>query len=290
MEAQPNSRYDDLVKLSADPSIWDNILQPSPADAASAGQRANAEMWKWILAAAGLGALGRTGLGALRLGRQESGFSPTPSFQSIGIMMPEEEEEAEKTGMDKEAVPNPGAWLYDKLKGATEDLPWGESTFWGRQASSPYSNPALWTLGLPAAMVSGYGGWKLVDKILDWRRRQELDSELEGAKDEYEQLLNATLAKQSADDTSIEQELDDLAEIVTEPVEKQAAISDIPSQGLGMLLSYAMLSALASGKLSYDYFKKRNERLIAEEALKRRAKERFGGTTPIQLKPSTELA
>ena len=97
------------------------------------------------------------------------------------------------------------------------------------------------------------------------------------------------MAKHGADDEGIEAELDELAELATAGPEKTAAFSDIGGVATSVLLSYAVLSAMASGKLSYDYFKKRNQRLVAEEALKRRSKERFGGVTPIYLTPSTEI-
>jgi hypothetical protein len=60
----------------------------------------------------------------------------------------------------------------------------------------------------------------------------------------------------------------------------------------GAAMSYALLSALLSGKLSYDYFKKRSQKSVSEEAFRRRAKERAGGMSPIHLeaKKPTALA
>jgi len=249
---------------------------------------ANAKLWQMILLAAGAGMLGRGGLGLMRMMRPQSTYEPTPSFQPVGVALPPEEEEEEKLAYDKSAE-HAGAQIYNALKGTTEGLPWGKNFLFGSGASTPGTVPALWALGLPAAVLAGYGGWSVADKLLDMRRKQELSGSLDDAREDYERLLQETMPKHSADDEGIEAELDELAELATAGPEKTAALSDIGGVGVSALLSYAVLSALMSGKISYDHFKSRNRRLVAEEALKRRSKERFGGVTPIYLKPSTEI-
>jgi hypothetical protein len=270
--------------------MFEGWFHPPEGEAMDAGQKANRRMWQMIIAAAGAGILGRGGLGLLRMMRPESSFEPAPTFQPVGIKLPHEEEsEEEKFSMDKEAV-WPISQLSEGASKLTEGLPWGETLFFGRGASHPNNVPALLGLGLPLSALALYGGWKGTDALLDWRRKREMEGELEKTREEYERLLNETLAKHGADEAGIEAELDELAEMAT-TMEKDAGYpSDFLSKGYGFLAAYAMLSALASGKLSYDYFKKRNQRTVAEEALKRRAKERTGGVAPIYLQPSTEIA
>jgi len=271
--------------------MWNLGGDIDPAESRRSGQAANAEMWKWILTAAGAGMLGRSGLGLMRLMKPTSDFRPSPSYQSVGMPTTQDKKE-EKLGHDKQAA-GPVEALYDKLKSTTSGLPWGENWFMGKGSTSPYTVPALWAAGMPAAMIAGYGGWSAVDKTLDWRRKQERQTELEDAKAEYEQLLRDTMGKHSADAAGIEAELDELVDMAfNSTTEKTADVTDWRNTGMSVLLSYAVLSALASGKLSYDYFKKRNQTSIAEEAMKRRSKERTGGVSPIYLQPqpSTGIA
>jgi len=138
-------------------------------------------------------------------------------------------------------------------------------------------------------MRCSIGGVK--DALLDWRRKSEQEGELDANRAEYERLLTEAMTKHSADDAGIEAALDELAELVHAPAaEKQAKLTDFPSKLTGVATAYALLAALASGKLSYDYFKERNNRAVTEAALERRAKERTGGVAPIYLQPSPEIA
>jgi hypothetical protein len=284
---------------------------PTSEEAQAAGLAANKELWRWILAAGGAGMAGRAGLGLMRLMQPAPKYDPTPSFQQIGIAVPEAEEEEEDLLKDaaEEGGPSVIGKGYDWLTKLTEGLPWGKTHLFGRDTDNPYMNPALLAFGIPAAGVAGYGGWKAVDKVLDWRRKAELEAQHEKARQEYAELLKQTMPKRGADDAGLEAELDDLAELVTQPTEKQAETEAAPapapaatgmgagsyypssllSGATGALLGYAVLSSLMSGKLSYDHFKKRREREITEEALRRRRRERFGGMAPIYLKPSTEV-
>ena len=284
MEAQPNSRYAALATLVK----AGNIVSPSAATSVRSGQMANAEMWKWIMSAAGLGMLGRGAVGLGRLAKPSTDFRPSPSYQPVDVVLPEEEEE-EKFAHDKEAGGPVGA-AYDKLTDMTSGLPWGKNWFFGKGSTSPMTVPALWTLGMPGAMLAGYGGWSGVDKLLDSRRQSELEGEQTQVKKQYEQLLRETMAKHGDDAAGLEADLDELADMAFDGPEKTAELTDWRNTGASMALSYAVLSALASGKLSYDYFKKRNQRTVAEEALKRRAKERTGGVSPIYLQPATGAA
>jgi hypothetical protein len=273
MEAQQISHYADLEKLSG------IVATPDPA----AGPQANAQMWKWIIGAAGAGMLGRAGLGIMHMMQPKSKLDPAPSFQRVGVAMPQKEDEEKIAGMSE--VTN---WLEKLTAGSYDNSNWWR----GSQASTASGVPNLYAMGVPAAVASGVAGWKGVDMIADNREQQAVKSELEKAKEDYQHLLSETMSKHSADAEGIEAELDELAELVAGQ-EKQAFEwwkGHNPADWLGRIgggtAAYAIIAALASGKLSYDYFRKRNQKGIAEDALQRRSKERSGGVSPIYMQPA----
>ena len=141
----------------------------------------------------------------------------------------------------------------------------------------------MWAFGAPGALLGVYGGWKLVDALLDRRRKTEAESELDRERKEYERLATGALKHGAA--PYIEQALDELAELIAAPPEKTAAATDWVATPMSVAAAWATLSALISGKLSYDYFKKRNQRTIAQQAMRERSKERTGGLSPIYVQP-----
>jgi hypothetical protein len=322
MEAPHDSRYDALIKLAKSAaarskvarSAWNpfnsDYWAPPEAQSLAAGRAANNEMWKWILTAAATGVLGRGSLGALRMMRDDSTYAASPTSQTVKVphAARDDEEELDKLGADTApaapaapTAPTPppvppvppaaaprGLGIHGALSSLTSGLPWGKNFFLGSDAESKYGVPALWALGIPLSALALGGGWKAMDSIMDWRREGELDDELRDAKRRYLELMQETLPKHAAaTDETIEEELEKLADMATQPQEKQATRGgEYTGWGLGLLGAYALLSALASGKLSYDYFRARDPKGIAEEAMRRRAKERFGGTAPIYVEPS----
>jgi len=283
-----DSHYPGLEKLS---SLGSVKVHPDREAAFAGGQAANREMWKWIVFAAGAGLLGRAGLGLTRLIRPEADYAPTPSYQPISIGVPDDpvkKKQREKQSKDKTPVDPIINWLSN----STAPL-WGKNMF--TSGGNPYAVPALWALGLPAALGAGIGSWHLTDKLLDSRRKSEHDQELAAVQAEYEKMLRETLGKRAevVDDDLIEYELESLASDITEGITKQANpaaakthyLTDYPRSLAGLIAAWGVLSALASGKMSYDYFNKRSPERITEEALRRRSKERAGGVEPIYLQP-----
>lgn len=284
MEAQQTSPYAALKKTAAGKGGWGaGWLYPTPGQAQNAGLDANEGIWRLILLSAGLGAAGRAGLGLAHLMQPAPSYNPTPSYQRVGIATADEDE--------KQAADDPFSQGVDWLAGLTEKaFPWGKTPFFGRGASSAGAVPAYLGIGIPAASLAMMGSWGLTDKVLDWRRKQELNNRLQAARSEYQRLLNEALVKHSADEDGIEAELDELADIVTAGEEKTAfTLTDAPGYAGGALTAYALLSLLGSGLASYNFFRSRNQRTIAEEALKRRAKERAGGVAPLYLEPSKKV-
>jgi len=82
----------------------------------------------------------------------------------------------------------------------------------------------------PAAVALGaggaYGGWKLIDALMDWRRKKELHGEVSDAQQEYEDALQQqyTSALKTAEDSPYN-ELEDVFELYYEPLEKQADLT-----------------------------------------------------------------
>ena len=277
MEAQNSSPYGALATVDTEKTaLFEGVLHGSPAEGRAAGLQANNEIWKLLLLSLGGGAAARGALGLSHMFQPKSDYVPTPSYQAVDMPVPAHEEEEEKAASDVLAD------TYKALTNLTSG-PWGKSVAFGKGATEPAGVPAFWPLAGLASIGGGIAGWKGTDAVLDRRRKAEIDDELQQAREEYAQLLAATMAKHG--EAVIEDALDELADAVTAPREKRAAPTVMDGAGMagGWLATYALLSALMSGKLSYDYFRKRNQKSIAEEALKRRAKERSGGVSPIYL-------
>jgi len=342
MEVQNSSRYGALVKVGQIqiPGINDST-QGAVMDAR---RTANRRIWQMLAAGLGLGMLTRGGIGLTRLMASPPNYDPEPSYQDVSLQLPSEEEEktagvlsgiakglnrVSKEGpvtADPGTMANPAAsqssWPKTgplaSVSNFVDPREWAKTTedaftgikggpagfFFGDKSTTAGAVPAMWALGIPA-MAAGFGGsYMLADKLLDWRRKSELKARERRAKKEYQKLLDELMAKRGSDDASIEDALDELADLCFNQTEKQAqqgAAPDFdpnapastwwnaPGAVTGLLASYALLSAIASGKVSYDYFRKRSPQRVTEEALRRRSKERTGGMAPIQLSPGTGL-
>lgn len=150
----------------------------------------------------------------------------------------------------------------------------------------------------PAMLMAGLGsaaaGWKGVDKVLDMRRKTERESELESARNEFQQALLSQYDKPvklaAEAEPTLDSVFDKFAELLPLGPAAEAFTKEAfsPSEtlagwigpdatgrlagGYGM---YAGLSALLAGTHMYDKAKKRSRRSIAENALEEREKRRF---------------
>ena len=111
-----------------------------------------------------------------------------------------------------------------------------------------------------ALMAGGYGGWKLIDHMLDRRRKQQLNNEVEKAKQMYEQALNGGADVKIASENTLFKELDELADLAIKSAAKEDGFltntfnSATSSAGrtLGSLLSGPMaVFGLPIAALSY---------------------------------------
>ena len=278
MEAQDSSRYEGLRGLDKTAFLG---VDPIKNDAAR--NLANKKLWQFILMGLGIGIGGRGALGAMRLGTKDD-TPAQPNYQQVDLLVPPDEQQEKLSSFTPEWLENlsgklfaSGAWKNPLMR-----------NFFGSTAESLYEVPALWALGLPAAAAAGYGGYKGTDVVFDKLRQSEQSSELDAAREQYTRLVEETLGKQASVET-IEEELDDLADMCLAPPEKRAANVYTPlNYAQGLLATWAVLSAMASGKISYDYFKQRGDVSTSAAALEQRRKERTGGTPPVFLAPTQE--
>ena len=147
--------------------------------------------------------------------------------------------------------------------------------------------PGTMAIGLPAAALTGYAGWRGTDALLNWNKERGKKSDLEEAKQHYDQLVQELLKGHS----KTAQDLDALAEDMVNrkqlagktcylPELKEAGWKDhIPgwnwakdtgNELLGGYGAYALLSALVSGAVAHNYFSGRSTDATTREATKRR--------------------
>ena len=282
-EAPITSRYVALNRL----------VKTGAMTAAQAQLRRDAAQYvvNMLLAAMGGGVLARGAIGVGRfLDRPPKHELPSPYAQRISMprLTPGQEDEdedankfahvpVEKHADDEEFsgwLRGPAAkWLYENvLKGKK----WWQG---GESAQRITQIPAVLGVGFPAAVLAAMGGYKGTDWLLDRRRRAEKEDELQHVRQQYQEELARNLTKRSNDEL-----LDELAIAIVPQLEKQANIMDTLKRGglwaAGGLGAYAILMSLLAGKLTHDWYRRRSERAVTEEALRRRAKQRAGGFAP----------
>jgi len=297
MAAPDNSRYPALAEASGKQAGDFGAVAPQVSQAA--GQLANQRLWQILATMFAGGALARGGLGAARLATNPgSGFEPSPTSQTVHMPAPGDEEEEKYSSLIEKDAAEPGsegllAPLANLTKGWTSMPASHRGKSWpatfmswlkGSQARTPSEIPAYYPLAALAAAGGLAGGYGLTDKVLDSRRSAETETQLDRAKKRYMEAMSTTekLGKSTLDET-----LDELADMCLDDSEKQAEFNPWGAAGVtsGGLMAYMLMSALASGKLSHDFFKSRGQASISEEALRRRAKERAGGVSPLQFIP-----
>lgn len=171
-----------------------HVKQAQPGDPAQALRNAKAIQSVLGLGLAGLGvgagARGMLGIRRLLWPEQHSLAPSSPVPSSLPIMLPRIEEEEEREG-------------EEPLRKAAAALKAADPQWW--QVPSTMCKAALQAWQIPASAVlagSGLaGGWTLMDKILDARRKSEQNRELEDAQQEYEDIIRRQyeLSMKSAD-------------------------------------------------------------------------------------------
>lgn len=165
----------------------------------------------------------------------------------------------------------------------------GKAANWwtGSEATTPAGIPLYYPAAVAAGGLGAAGGWKLIDYILDKRRSQETDDDLDAARQDYELALrNEPAAARVAG--KFAESLDKLADKMEECV-KTAALSDILGGTVGSYLGfYALPSATLAAVIAHGMGKSRQRKSLLERAQKKRMRE-LASSQPVTLfaSPST---
>lgn len=152
--------------------------------------------------------------------------------------------------------------------------------------TSEYSIPWVLPAHVAGGLGGAYTGWKLMDHILDKRRKSELDEQVDSAKNEFQQaILSQHERPRSArfkigTENSLGAALDELAGKFFQKLATTGG--DVVGKSLGTYGTYAGLSALLAGSLAYGAAKKRQNRTLLERAQKEQLR-RESEKHPIQV-------
>ena len=268
------------------------------------GQKASINYILNLAALAGIGGgLSRVALGAGRLVQKpdKNIFAPLTSRQQIPMLgLPSNKEnEVEKQAIDLGDVKSDVVdWLQKFInipqKRLNQTLTPPERAVMG---TGIWDNPMTYWLGLPLAVGTGYAGYKGTDKLLDARRKREQQSALQRLKKEYTEAVRQLY--KNAKSASTEEILDKLADYnergIFEKEGQDSATTFRPpwfrkAEGatIGAAAAVAILSAMLSGKLSYDFFNKRRSDIVLSRAMRQRAAQRSGGLIPAYVASADE--
>jgi hypothetical protein len=282
-------------QTAANALIKQGTTQPTSTDAQRNllfRQLAAQDVRDLALAGFGLGAAGR-GLYGLYNMVQRSRRSTPPSTitpHALTVEIPTEEE-------DDEEVPQPPSrvadamqrikkWTGDRSSDAMRHIKgWAGKLKTGQEKTAVVENPfgqekaqskeEIWWY--PAGTILGmggglYGGWKLLDSIMDTRRQQVQEDELEQARTQFRSAL-----RPEKHASALGSDLDALYDTLQE---KRASVGGTLRKlqaGYGV---YAGLSGLLSGMWMYERAKKRQRRALLEKAKKQRLRERYQSRPP----------
>ena len=139
----------------------------------------------------------------------------------------------------------------------------------GAYATEPQGLPEHWLRTFGMGVGGGLGGYKLVDWLLDKRRKAMVDKDVEDARQEYENLLYGKNASA----------IDELFATV-----KQAdfGLGDLPGALTGSYLTYALGSPLVTGTMAYNKAKKLRRKNLIDAAQKMRLRQRLE-SSPIPI-------
>lgn len=248
--------------MSATPH-YDPLYDTRIDDALRQGVRSDAV--RDIVGTTGLAAAGGVGLAGL-LGLAQGRFfgrqrRPTPAGGPIllPVRTPHQEEEEKRRG--------------GPIKLALESQKANHWWYW----------PGI-TLG---GVGGAAGGFSLMNHLLQKKRKTEIDEELDKAKQDYHQALLSQYdpaklpspaqppARPTFKFAALEEDLNQLADATIKSGELGLA-----GQGLGVYGALAGLLALGTGALAYSRTKERDPQKLLDEAVKRRARERWAAHPP----------
>lgn len=284
------------------------------------GTQSNIDALKKILGLSalmfGIGATGRSLMGMKELVRRPeikpTRIGPRPTILHVPTPPEDEEEEAILAAPSLrprlklavlETAPSPDKPVALQLPGGIYINPQGEgevppggyvppkkehSFAGGAWTTNPMEKPWYLATALGLSGAGLYGGYKLADLILDWRRRRDAAKEIEEAKEDYRKSLLEQYdvdrpTKRASADPDLAEDLDALSEFV-----KTAALPDwMPNWLKGklglatnMYLPIAGMLALTAGLGAYHYAKRRSPEERLAKAIKQRERLRWAVRPP----------
>ena len=159
----------------------------------------------------------------------------------------------------------------------------------GEKSQSKTGIPYYLAGTVGAGAGGAYGGWKLMDMLLDRRRMQAQEDDLEKAREDFQQALVSrhSRGKKASADNTLGEDLDllfDTLSVKCAALEKKAQEGTPTGNALGTVLDYYGLYAggtgLLGGVLMYNAAKKRQRRALLEKAKEERERQRFEKQPP----------
>lgn len=225
---------------------------------------------KMMLVGGGIGAGLRGASGLYNLFAKDKEITPLRTIDLDVPVRSDEEKTAGKRGLWDNVHAKRKRGEKPAKKG-DKDYPdeksWKKTTKEAYEAGSPWNSDYMipgMMLGTPLA---AYGGWKAIDKILNYNKKQKSKSELEAAKAEYEEAIQAAF-KQGSDEAN----LDGMLEGVYEEHYKKADFGDILRTGKGLYSTYALASAPLAFMMVNSAMKKNSKKKLIEKAMRERAR------------------
>jgi hypothetical protein len=154
-----------------------------------------------------------------------------------------------------------------------------------------------WTIpGLTAAGIGGlYGGYHLMDWTMNRKRKEDLASEVEAAKQKYRQALigqfdpaNVPTADKipslpslpTLKNAALQEDLNRLADRVEKVAQTIDKTAEWGNNAIGIATTLAGLLAGGAGVAAYNMTKARSPNKMLEQAIKQREKERWARRPP----------
>lgn len=304
-----------LVKKADDPPIARATYSPTDYPGATTNAIARNKVLGIGLTALGLGAAGRSLIGLRDMYAKAFSHRPAPTAPAvveIGVPTVTEDDDEEQNRQNRMRAPtlfksadkfnynpspsdpsntanigilpdvNPTDVTASPLKAMLNYLG-------GLKHVTPTTKPWFMTAALGAGMGGLYGGYKLVDHVLDKTHQADKDRELEDAKNEYRKALveqyspTSPAVKRANAEATLGEDLNTLYELTKEATRK-GGWGDKFNDWSGTALSgYGALAALlagGSGLAAYNWTKARSPEERLAKAIKQREKLRWSTRPP----------
>jgi hypothetical protein len=133
--------------------------------------------------------------------------------------------------------------------------------------------------GVGGAAAGLYGGWKLVDWLMNERRKRQLKSDLDTSRGSYEkaiqeQLNLANFSKSASLDSVYDAYNETVAGQIKESLDIARGVQDVAHGSLGAYLTALAATTGLSGVGAYEWVRSRSKAKALEEAIKARRQQR----------------